>query len=180
MRALERAADHSGIEAAAVVARLTTSDDGLRLLASSLAAAADAALTEQVDAIGAALASGAVDEATIDRELLFVRSVGDLETAHVRVLTALTRTSNELGLGDPDKPEFDDPVSSLNEHQIALAMPDLADVVDPILATLVRHGLVGNLTSGGGAFFGGGGQQISTYAITEFGRHCLRRLTPRL
>jgi hypothetical protein len=173
--ALERAAAQSETTPLDVVTRLADSPEGLSLLASGLNAAAEAALHEKLYAVGVALGNGALYGATIDIETLFVKALGDIEAAHIRVLRLFTQTSNELGFGDGG-PDFDSQVSTLNSQQLRHAAPDLAALLGPITATLSRHGLIANLTAGGGSFFGGGGQRITTFEITDFGLDCLDRL----
>lgn len=178
---LQRSATRVGLKPAEVIDRLTATDDGMKLLSSAMTAAQDAESQGHLNALAEALASGAIDSATIGRESLFIRAVADLDAVHVRVLRVFTRTSNQLGLGDGSE-EFDEEVSTLNGVQLSkFAAPDLVDVLSPILATLTRHGLVTNLSGGGPTTYDGMSEPraIDTYAITDFGRTCLARLAKR-
>ncbi|MDQ3422672.1 MAG: hypothetical protein M3510_04640, partial [Actinomycetota bacterium] len=83
--------------------------------------------------------------------------------------------ANELGL-TTGGPEFDEPVSALNNKQLALAHPCLAEHLDLLLAVLQRHGLIVPITSGVGAFLGGGGQRLQSWEATPFGRTTAERL----
>jgi hypothetical protein len=176
---LEGSAKRAGLEPAEVIDRLTATDDGLKLFSAVMAAAQDAESQAHLNALAEALASGAIDGATIGREALFVRAVADLDAVHIRVLRVFTQTSNALGLGDGSE-EFDEEVSTLNGVQLSkFVAPDLVDIMSPVLATLARHGLVTNLSGGGPTTYDGMSEPrpIDTYAITDFGRDCLARLT---
>lgn len=175
---VDRAAKRARLDPDDVVERLVATDDGLKLFSAAMAAAQDADSQAHLNAVAEALANGAIDSATIGRETLVVRAVADLDAVHARLLRMFTRTSNELGLGDGSE-QFDEAVSTLNGVQLSeLAAPDLADVLSPIMATLTRHGLATSLAGGGPTTYDGmdDPRPVDTYAITDFGRHCLARL----
>jgi hypothetical protein len=65
------------------------------LLAAALNAAANAALTSKVQALGRSLGSLATDEALVDTEALWIRIFSDIDAPHVRVLLELLKEDHE-------------------------------------------------------------------------------------
>lgn len=70
---------------------------------------------------------------------------------------------------------FDTPPSALNLAQLQVAVPHLQDIVDSILATLVRHGVLAYATHTA-ATWGGGTPLPPVWSLTPFGRAVLDRL----
>jgi hypothetical protein len=92
-RALDVAADASGLEPKAVVDRLTADPARLLLLGEAINAAARSSYDERICALGRALATGAlaVDGAKVDEERLWVEILADIEAPHLRMLEYLMR-----------------------------------------------------------------------------------------
>lgn len=168
---IEAAADATELSAAELVRTVARDERALLFLAEALSAAARAATREKLGALAQSLAIGATNRTALDFESLILRALGDMEAIHVQVLSAFTSTSNELGLGD-GSPNFDDVVSTLNRVQLTEHIfVDVGAAIEPVLATLSRHGLL-RASSGTWADLEGN----ATYKITPFGTLCLERL----
>ena len=166
---LAKAAKDAGLSVEKLMERLQASPQGEELLCAVLNAARDAALTAKLYALAGSLVRGAIDEANVTNESNFVRALADLDVAAVALLESFTRSANDLGLGN-GHPDFDNAPDSLTIDQLRLALPPLADYLDPSLAVLVRHGLVVPLTFFGAVLGAAAEVPATTWKITHFGR----------
>lgn len=183
---VDKAAELGGVSSEELLERLASDPERQGLLVASLQAAQDAGTLEKLLALAGSLAAASftAEEATFHWQLSFIRALGDLETPHVEVLRTFTKSSYDNNLatrptdGEPEVPGFLEPSLTLNLGQVKMAIPDLAPLLDSIVATLVRHGLVAERTSSGGMSFsgGGGGPRNPTLQITDFGLEFLARL----
>jgi hypothetical protein len=173
-RLIKLAARLAGIEPDVLVRRLCGSPELEDLFVRTFRAAAEDSAERKLVALARSLsASVAGGTSQIERETLFVRAIAELDEVHIDVLDQFTWTSNALGLGDGSS-EFDTSLPALNSAQVHMAMPELEDIIDSILATLVRQGLLSYSTPTLPAF--GGGPSISQWALSPFGRLVLDRL----
>lgn len=127
-----------------VVDRLTTDDAGRRFLADLIHAAQDAAVEGKIAALIESARRVATGEVTADVEDLVVRACADLETPHLAVLNAFTRTRDQLGLPPyiNDSRLQESGPAALSEAELREALPELGPALSVLLATLIRHGLV--------------------------------------
>lgn len=170
------AARQADLEPEQLIEHLEANPETQELLASVVGVAQDASIIGKLFVLSKTLAVGAAqtdDHHQIALEKTFVAAVADLDSAHLELLERFTMSANENNLGD-GSPEFDEPVSSLNERQLELCMPQLTGLYDTIVARLVSHGLLATMTSGGA--LGGAGTRVRTWSITGFGRTFIGRI----
>jgi hypothetical protein len=175
---LEAAAAASGLPVGELVQRLVESAEAEELLTRTLRAAADATMSEKLVALAMSLAevAQAENDGEVAVEAAFIRALEDCDASHIRVLRAFTSTSNELGLGDGSE-AFDEPLDGLNQSQLIMVIPDLEDLLPPILAVLQRQGLVYSPQSTASTLGGGVVQLEHTpWQLTPFGKDFLTRI----
>lgn len=159
---IARAAHLAGLEPAVLAQRLQASPEHEELLVRTMRAAADAAADEKLVMLATSLGRAA-QGTPIDagREALFVRVIADLDLLHIHVLQRFGSS----------------PVSvPLNSQSLELALPDLGESAAPVLATLVRHGLLAYSTPSVSGAYGGGGLTTAVWEVTPFGKAFLDRL----
>jgi hypothetical protein len=149
------------------------------MLIKALKAAQDSALDGKLLLLAQSLGEVASSEdADVIGETAFVRALDECDVAHCAVLVTFTRTANEIGLGNGSS-DFDAPaMGSLNYAQLGRVLPALAPLLDQLLGTLQRHGLVRERSSGGGMSFSGGysAGNLSLWEITPLGQTFVARL----
>jgi hypothetical protein len=174
-RVLHLAAELAGIDDEELIERLRRTPEKEELLVRTVRAAAEAAVERKLVALAKSLAATTVGgDEEVQWEAVFVRALSDLDTVHINLLERFTWSANALGLGDGG-PEFTTSPASLSSVQLAIAVPHLENVVDAVLATLVRHGLLA-FASHTNVTYGGGSPAPSTWSLTPFGRTVLSRL----
>lgn len=137
-RVLEQAATISRAQVGEFVAGIEADDRKTMLAGIVIGAASATVLDEKLRALANALARGATtdDEAEIERERLFVEMLGEIERPHLRVLELMSaRYPGGMPAKDWTAPEWE---RSFLERDL----PDIAGVMEPVLATLERHALV--------------------------------------
>jgi hypothetical protein len=171
----DRAAQLAGISPEIVLQRLSETPVRQELLLGTLRAAQRATALEQLVLLAKSLAAGSTAaDAAASTETAFVRAIADCDTAHIQVLGLFGRTSNELGIGN-GQPAFDTPATVINTSQLGIARPDLEPVLDHVLATLLRHGLLVARPAGGGAILqapvpsAARDKIIQNWQLTDFG-----------
>jgi hypothetical protein len=151
--ALESGAETAGMDVDGLLEELTSTPVRQELLASALEGAAHATLEAKIKALGRSLATGALatNSAEVDRELLFVRAMSEIEAPHLRLLEQMAKAKQALYRAQ--LPE----------------VTGLGSAFDPLFATLQRHGLVQQVAveprSG-----------VYRWELTRFGHDCLGRL----
>lgn len=130
-RVLEEAAA-AGVPVEELEARIGEDDERLLLAGAAINAGTRTAYPDKVRALGRALAAGVSDDALVDPERLAVAALNDMEAPHVKVLGHMAEGS---WVGPHAEPRW--AVSDL-----ARALPEVALVLAPVLATLERHALV--------------------------------------
>jgi hypothetical protein len=149
-------AEAAGIPVAEFFDKAASDDRRHELFARALTVAQDAAWRNKRRALGRALAAGVMgDEARIDKELLFVRAVDDIDEMHIRLLGRFA-DGRRLTAGD-----------------ITLADPGLEDGVLALLGQLQSHGLIDSRSP---VTPGGAMTPEPLYFITDSGRTVLARL----
>lgn len=169
------AAQEAGLDPKELVDRLDTDMDRQGLFIRTLRAAQDAGVVEKLVGLARALAAGAVteDPATVQWEVAFVRTLADLDRSHLRVLEVFTTMAQKLGI--PLAPDYVSPV--IKEDAIRQQAPDLAPVLDPLLATLQRHGVaVLNQTEVPTVPLGSSIAPLEDWRLTPFGHQFLLRM----
>jgi hypothetical protein len=137
--------------------RAVSDDQRHELFAKALTVAQDAAWRNKRRALGQAIANGVMeDEARIDHELLFVRTVEDIYEIDIRLLGRLAGGAR------------------WSAEALARADPGLADGLLPLIGNLQSHGLMDarSPVSPGGAT-----TPEPLYFITDSGQDFLDRLS---
>lgn len=170
-RLLVEAAATAGMTGDEVVERLAGTPHGLGLLTEAVVAAGDTPVDEHVTVLAHALARGASDESRIDHETMFVATMSDLGPAHVHMLTKFLGIPGVGGLARGIG--FRGTVKLLSLRHAAGVQQEL---VEPILATLIRHGLVQAVDTGTWPSDRSPQDSDQSYKLTRYGLWCLQRL----
>lgn len=113
-------------------------DERLSLLAATIQAALSTLDRVKIRTLARVLAEAVEDDAKIDMAMLVVRTLGDLESPHVRVLKVMTTEPA------PITSELGEPIEAgtwlLSTLQDRL--PHLSNGLIPLMAALEQHGLV--------------------------------------
>ncbi len=131
---------------------------------SALTAASITNMDAKIDALGRALATGALsdDGAVIDIEIYFVRALADVEVPHVRVLqiVSVDRIKQENGV------MYKVPALAWTEAQIAQRYPQSRALLPSLLSTLTALGAIRDVAVGTLDY-------VPAYRATEFGDELL-------
>jgi hypothetical protein len=122
-------------------------------------------------AISLATAARAEADADVDWELSFVSALDGLGQAHIQTIKCFLKTANQLGLGNGTD-EFDNVPEALNRVQLVMGAPHLEPILDPVLATLERQGLV--RTTAGASVYDGSAPTL--FRLTDFGGTFVKRI----
>lgn len=148
------AASEIGREMDDLAEEITHDPDRLRLTMSAMQAALNTYNEEKLRVLAHVLAEGLIDNARLDASWLIIAAVADLEKPHVQVLYLMQNERNAIG-------------ETLYDYWSAEALrqrlPHLREGIDPIIATLQRHGLVETVPT----------LENISWKITDFGRVCL-------
>jgi hypothetical protein len=108
------------------------------LLAAAIDAATRTAMREKLAALGRAVAAGitATDDAEVDLEALVIAALHDIEIPHVEIVRML---GTEDTYGDRDRPHIP---HAWSLYEIEKRQPRMGAALEPVLQTLVRHGLL--------------------------------------
>jgi hypothetical protein len=140
-----------------------------------LLAAQDAGTEEHLRALCVSLSRGAIgeDSESINAELLYVRATAAIDSSHIMLLDKFTRTFNELHLSEDDTL----PPDGLKFWQVA-KVSDLGEALNPVLGTLLNHGLLDERqTTGGGGLYVNGRPTRGRFQITNFGLSLIDRMS---
>lgn len=194
-------AEAAGLPVVNLEDRISGSDQRLMLAGAAIEAGTRTVNPEKIRALGRALAAGVTDDALVDPELLAVAALADMEAPHVKVLRHIaeefphrTVTRDELKelVAQRRQPEW-------SRRDLTSALPEVALVIEPVVGTLIRHGLVEEVDQVSGAIaalekqqeerdqreatYGGRMSGRRTFAVrpslhtrwqaTTFGRHVL-------
>ncbi|MCZ2811292.1 hypothetical protein O2W15_07550 [Modestobacter sp. VKM Ac-2979] len=138
-RSIEVAADRMGVGVDIVLERSLAYEDRLELLARVIEASARSTIPEKVEALGKVLADGLQEDGDTAEALILARALEALDGPHVVVLDHLER----IRLPPPELLDVRHiGVTGWQVPVIAQALPDLADVMEPLVATLSGTGLL--------------------------------------
>lgn len=132
-RVLEEA-EAAGVPAGELEDRIAGSDERLLLAGAAVNAGMRTVNPDKLRALGRALAAGVTDDALVDQELLVVAALEEMEAPHVKVLRHIAEEwPNGMAMGS--RPSW-------TEAGLRQVLPEVATVLDPVMATLERHTLV--------------------------------------
>ncbi|WP_329545548.1 hypothetical protein OG548_14315 [Streptomyces sp. NBC_01356] len=143
---------------------IESSPELLALLSETVQAAMDTPLEAKIYALGLCLARGVEDDTRVDAERLRVRGLARIETQEAKLMALINQPRARDGA---------EPQVGWGRRGIAEHLPGFADVLDASMALLVAEGLAADAALGE-AFGGGPGREH--WALTDFGRDCLRLL----
>jgi len=166
IQALEQAARILDVDLDALEVLGASDADRLELLARVLEAAARTPLDEKVTALSRVLAEGLRDEDSAREALVIVAAMADIEAAHAFVLQYLAMTP--LPPEERRMPNHPEP-RGWEASQLAAAIPEVAEILDGLLAVLSGHGLIRD--QGGLVYPGSVGPAV--WRVTALGRRCL-------
>ena len=166
IQTLEQAAEILVIDLDALEDLAASDAERLELLARVLEAAARTPLAEKVAALSRVLADGLRDEDSAREALVIVAAMTDIEAPHAFVLQYLATTPVPWdALRRPNHPE----PRGWEASQLVAALPEIAEILDGLLAVLSGHGLIRD--QGAVAYPGGVGSAV--WKVTSLGRRCL-------
>lgn len=138
--------------------KAVSDDPRHELFARTLVIAQDTALRSKRRALSRALANGVMgDEAVIDKELLFISAIADLNEMHIRLLAHMEHELQPPGMS-PLRIQTED--------------PGLGDSVYALFGALESHGLIVRRMPGTRM----SGPEQAYYYITTLGEEFLQRL----
>lgn len=158
--ALLDASDAAGVPLAEFFNRATADDQRHELLTRVLMAAQDTARRDKRRALGRALATGVMDDARIDEELMFVRAMDDIDGWHIALLEHMANNFPPMPPG-------------WSARTAAEALPVITDVAPAVLGALALHGLISAVVP---QIRQGPNMGQTFYNITDSGRRFLGRL----
>jgi hypothetical protein len=171
-RAYELATAEAGMSPEELLQRILADQRLMDLAVLAVTAASETALDAKIQALGRALATGALatDEAVVDQQRLLVGILADLEAPHLRVLAQLAEPSPDGRMAElPDRMA---PRPRWSFDKLAAMLPTMQGVLEPVLRVLEAHGLAGDV---GDAISTG----INQCWITDAGLLCLGLLAER-
>jgi hypothetical protein len=133
--------------------RVGASDERLMLPGAAIDAGTRTVNPDKIRALGRALAAGVTDDALVDPELLAVAALADMEAPRVKVLRHIaeefphrkvTREELQEFLAQRRQPQW-------SRRDLTSALPEVALVIEPVVGTLIRHGLVEEVDQVSGA-----------------------------
>jgi hypothetical protein len=119
---------------------------------------------QKVTALARVLGEGLRDEAKLDMSWLVVQALADLEAVHIRALARFAEYPTDAEVEAQYQHDSQTEVFRLQQER----RDYWNSLPAPVISTLVRHGLVGQMAGFGGPMGGG--------SVTDFGRDVLRYL----
>ena len=146
--------------------RVLEYDCRLELFTRVVQAAAHSNLEEKIAALGLVLAQGLSEDGDFDEAFALAGALADIEAPHILVLEKIDKTPVP-----PVEVRRSAEVQPIGweSTEIAEAVPEVASVVDNVVAALSRHGLTRD--RGRANFPSTVGPAI--WSITDLGRRCL-------
>jgi hypothetical protein len=155
--ALQVAAGQLGLDEAALVNHGLSDDQRLRLTLETVQAASRTLWGAKVRLLGRVLADGLGDNTRLDDAGFLAATINDLEPPHVEVLAYVFQKVTQPG-------------TVVRTSDIMAELPHLGEPTLAILATLSRHGLIGQP----GGVWGTSDVEVNAgWAPTVFGRRVL-------
>jgi hypothetical protein len=138
---LDETASTVGVDVRQLFETISQSDELLMLLAMTMEAAQRTAAEQKVHALAHALSSAVRqrDDATIDEAQMLISTIRELEAPHIRALFLVERYASSF---DPADDRSLRRAASGRLDMEAVLADDFGGLAAPILAALVRHGLV--------------------------------------
>lgn len=169
-RVLVDAAAHNEVSEDELIDVAARSQQKTELVADVVNAAARATSEQKLDALASALARGiAGDDYAAARERLIVAALAELEPVHLAVMACL-RSQPPTYLSQQEWREAmrnrPDGAYGWLSTEVVKELPEAASVIEVILATLQRHGLIVDTAIGTIGY-------KARYAVTDFGLNCL-------
>lgn len=117
---VEAAAEIAGVYPRELLAQFDGDADREELLLRTLRAAQESSQEARLLGLARSLAAGAVAEAdAVQWEIAFVRALADVDAPHLAVLERFRWSANQLGLGDPQNPDFDKPMIPITTRPLS-------------------------------------------------------------
>lgn len=160
---IEMVTELCGVSAEEFAAWAQERDERLFLATSALQAAYDTKVESKIRGLARVLAENVQDDARLDLSSLVVAALGELEAPHIRVLHTLV---HEVPPATSQNIRTEDDAwhcAQLKEH-----LPNLADGIMPLIATLFRTGMITEGISSE--------KDNLSWEITRFGINCLNYL----
>jgi hypothetical protein len=160
---IEMVTELCGVSVDEFAAWATEGDGRFFLVTSALQAAYNAKTKQKIRGLARVLAENLHDDARVDLCSLVVAALAELEPPHVRVLHTFVH----------EVPTFTSPRISTESDawpcaQLKERLPNLADAIMPIIATLVRTGMLTEASSSE--------KDNLSWVVTRFGINCLNYL----
>jgi hypothetical protein len=158
----------------AFVEAVVSDEEHQEILARALTIAQDTSMRDKRRALGRVVAQAASDVGTkVDRQLVYLRVIDDLDEPHVRLLRLMTTTPPHLDAVNRQKEKIGEPpVRQWHPSDLGQADPGIAEVVWSLLPVLARHGLI----SGGDDVITWAGREPE-YVVTPYGEWFLTMLS---
>ncbi|WP_405525869.1 hypothetical protein OG426_26030 [Streptomyces canus] len=152
---------------------IESSPELLALLSETVQAAMETPLESKIYALGGCLGRGVRDGTRVDAERLRVRGLARIENPEVELMALLDEEPGFIPADEQN--EGTEPTRWLGwrRSEILEALPGFVDVLDACIARLMAEGLA--IDAGVGTW-GGGGVGREQWALTAFGKDCLRLL----
>jgi hypothetical protein len=155
------AADGLGMTADEFAQHAEATNERLLFTVNAFQAATRTVWEAKLQALGTVLRDGLSDDAQLDVMPLVLAALDAIEAPHVRVLRAIRDDPSSHMIAREAAEEF---IWSVED--LAKRFPQLSSGIDPIVATLDRHGCIESVSAGG----------RSRRSITDFGRAMLERI----
>jgi hypothetical protein len=149
-------------------------EDRQELLARALTIAQDTAMRDKRRALGRVVAQAAASDTgtKVDKQLIYLRVIDDLDEPHIRLLRLMTtKPSHQDAVNRQMEAIGRGPIRQWHPSDLAQADPGLVDVVWSLLPVLARHGLI----SGGREVLTRAGREPE-YTVTPYGEWFLTML----
>ena len=175
-QALAVAASSTDITPEDLLDRILRDEQLLDLAAAVVAAASETMVEAKIQALGRALAAGALatDDAVVDEQRFLVDILADLEAPHIRVLKQLS--IQHEGYGSPRTPDGGRRAYGWSTEDLSDRMPGMAVILRPVLNVLAGRELVRDTAVGSLGYVPGEGER---WVVTDTGTRCLNLLEER-
>ncbi len=183
-RVLDVAAETAELRRDDLVGHLAADPKRLQIAGMALSAGAMTTNEDKLRALARSLAMAAKDDALVDPELLVIAALTDMEAPHIKVLRTMAAAASRRNINGR-RTHASHPLRALE-----FELPEVAAVMSPVLATLLRHGLVSEESEDLRAWLDQRDRDMARfghsvnrrprqtlYQVTDFGDYCLELLT---
>jgi hypothetical protein len=154
------AADGLGLTADEFAQHAAATNERLLFTVNAFQAATRTVWEAKLQALGRVLRDGLADDARLDEMPLVLAALDAIEAPHVRVLRTLRDDPSSQVRG------VDEEMFVWSADDLAQHFPQFSSGIQPIVATLQRHGCADSVTGGG----------RTRWFVTDFGRAMLERI----